>query len=143
MLLYGNEKQVEKLRAMIKAGQASQTDLGNLEEQLARIRAELARYRETASETAGAGLLPQLNKQLVELSVDSAKEEAVLAAVKTRLAEIRERRLLELSDRYEREVESQLELCERIVRELTVEQYELKARIRNLRRPEVVIIGDK
>ena len=77
------------------------------------------------------------------MSIESAEAEATLAAVSRRLAEIRERRLLELSDRYEREVELQLELSEQAVRQLTIEQFELKERIRNLQRPEMVVIGGR
>ena len=46
-----------------------------------------------------------------------------------------------MADRYEREVELQLKLSERALLELTEEQFELKETIRNLRLPEVVVIG--
>jgi chromosome segregation ATPase len=122
-------------------GLASQSDLNGLQEALARARADLARYRESVSETAGAGLLAELNKELVTLSVETAQQEAQLVAIQQRLTEIRERGLLELADRYEREVELQMALSERAVRDLTEEQFELKETIRNLRMPEVVVIG--
>jgi hypothetical protein len=135
------EQQVKRMELLVQSGQANQLELGNVQEQLAQARANLAQYREAASQSAGAGLLTELNKNLVELSVESAENEAKLTAVENQLAEIGAKRLMELADRYEREVESQLAMCERVAHDLTSEQYELKDRIRNLRRPEVVVIG--
>jgi len=134
-------KGLEYAAKLYEVGKVSQSDLGNLEEALARARADLARYRESVSETAGGGLLVEFNKELITLSVASAEEEARLVAVRQRLAEIRERQLLELADRYEREVELQLSLSERALLDLTEEQYDLKETIRNLRLPEVMVIG--
>jgi hypothetical protein len=124
-----------------ESGQASVADLNEAQEALSRARADLARYRESMSEQAGAGLLAQLNHELVNLSIESAQQEARLVAVQQRLASIRDRHLLELADRYEREVELQLELTERATRVLTEEQFELEEDIRNLQLPEVVVVG--
>jgi hypothetical protein len=135
------QKELDYAARMYDAGKVSQSDLNGLQEELARARADLARYRESVSETAGAGLLAELNKELVTLSVETAQQEAQLVAIQQRLTEIRERGLLELADRYEREVELQMALSERAVRDLTEEQFELKETIRNLRMPEVVVIG--
>lgn len=137
------ERQLEYLKQRRESGLAPAAELDDAEEALARVRAELASVREHATETAGGGLLAGLNHKLVELSIDSAEAEATLAAVERRLAEIREKRLLELSDRYEREVELQLELSEQAVRQLTMEQYELKERIRDQQWPQVVVIGGR
>ena len=49
----------------------------------------MARNRESVSERAGAGLLADLNKELVFLSIESAEQEAELLAVQQRLAAIR------------------------------------------------------
>jgi hypothetical protein len=133
--------ELARLQQLQDSGQVSQSDLNQGQEALARARADLGRYRESVSETAGAGLLTELNKELVTLSVETAQQEAQLVAIEQRLTEIRERGLLELADRYEREVELQMALSERAVRDLTEEQFELKETIRNLRMPEVVVIG--
>jgi len=136
-------RKVELARAqqLHEGGQLPQSELNRRQEASARARADLARHRESVSKTAGAELLTQLNHELVSLSVDSAEQEAQLRAVNQRLGEIRERQLLELADRYEREVELQLKLSERALLDLTEEQYDLKETIRNLRLPEVVVIG--
>ena len=136
-------RKVELARAqqLHEGGQLPQSELNRRQEASARARADLARHRESVSKTAGAELLTQLNPELVSLSVDSAEQEAQLRAVNQRLGEIRERQLLELADRYEREVELQLKLSERALLDLTEEQYDLKETIRNLRLPEVVVIG--
>ena len=136
-------RKVELARAqqLHEGGQLPQSELNRRQEASARARADLARHRESVSKTAGAELLTQLNHELVSLSVESAEQEAQLRAVNQRLGEIRERQLLELADRYEREVELQLKLSERALLDLTEEQYDLKETIRNLRLPEVVVIG--
>lgn len=132
-LAYGQER--------YEKGLASQSDLNGLQETLARARADLARYRESVSKAAGSDLLTQLNSELISLSVESAEQEAQLVAVQQRLSTMRDRQLLELADRYEREVELQLRLSERALQDLTEEQYELREKIRNLRLPEVIVIG--
>jgi len=136
-------RKVELARAqqLHEGGQLPQSELNRRQEASARARADLARHRESVSKTAGAELLTQLNHELVSLSVESAEQEAQLRAVNQRLGEIRERQLLELADRYEREVELRLKLSERALLDLTEEQYDLKETIRNLRLPEVMVIG--
>lgn len=135
--------ELARVQKLVQTGQASESDLNGPREALARARAELARYRESVSNTAGAELLAQLNHELVSLGVDSAQQEAELVAVQKRLSAMRDRRVLELADRYEREVKLQLGLSERDLRGLAEEQYDLKQTIRNLRLPEVVVIGEQ
>jgi hypothetical protein len=134
--------ELARTQQLHETGQASVADLNVSQEALSRARADLARYRESLSEEAGAGLLAQLNSELVSLSIASAEQEAQLVAVQQRLASIRDRGLLDLADCLEREVGLQLSIIERATRELTEERFALKERIRNLQMPEVVIVGE-
>jgi hypothetical protein len=135
------EKQLAYMQQRVDSGTVNQMELADLEEHVAQARAQLAKYREDAARGAGGGVLADLNQKLAELSVDSAEDKASLAAMQSRLDDIRSRHLLELADRYEREVEMPLHMCDEMVHELTQEQFKLKQRIRAISRPEVIVIG--
>jgi hypothetical protein len=135
------EKEVARVQQLVERGAASSHDLDKPQEELAHARAALAQYRESASEKAGGGLLEDLNKQLVEVAIESAENEAELRSVEAQLSEIREKKLLQLADRYEREVQLQLRFAEHALQDLTTEQEVLKRQLRSLRRPEVIVIG--
>ncbi len=68
--------ELARVQELHQTGQASVSDLNVGQEGLARARADLARYRESVTKTAGAELLAQLNHELVSLSVESAQQEA-------------------------------------------------------------------
>lgn len=135
------EKQVERLQLLVEDGRASSQDLDQVQIEIAQARAQLARYREEASQAAGGGLLANLNKELIEVAIESAEQKVRLSSMQARLDEIRNKGLLELADRYEREVEMQLALAERAVRELSETRHELQRRLQNLRPAEVTTIG--
>jgi hypothetical protein len=135
------EKEVVRVQQLVQRGVASSHDLDQPQEDLAHARAALAQYRESASEKVGGGLLAELNKQLVEVAIESAENEAELRGVEAQLSEIRGRKLLQLADRYEREVQLQLRFAEHALQELTAEQEALKRQLRSLRRPKVIVIG--
>ena len=82
------EQEVEHLRKLSEAGQASVAVLRELETGLAAARAELAGHREQAAARAGAGMLAKLNEELVGLMIESAEKEAHLEALRGRLAEM-------------------------------------------------------
>jgi len=135
------QKEVARVQQLVERGTAPSRELDEAQEELAHAWAALAQYRESASEKMGGGLLEELNKQLVELAIESAENEAELRGVEAQLNEIRGRRLLQLADRYEREVQLQLRFAERAAQALTTEEDTLKRQLRSLRRPEVIVIG--
>ena len=83
----------------------------------------------------------KLNKELAELSVETAELEAAVGHIAGQLGEIREKGLLELADRYELECEIPLELAKDTLRDLTVSRQSLRNQLRGIRRPEVLVIG--
>lgn len=135
------EKQLRKMELYVQSGQANEMEAANLEEQLAHARADLAKYREDVVRAAGGGILAELNQKLVDLTIETAETKATLAATEQQLDDIRSRHLLELADRYEREVEMPLHMCSEMSRDLTEEQFRLKEDMRGFNRPEVVVIG--
>lgn len=122
-------------------GLAAPADTREVEEALARARAELAKQRQIASQRAGGDLLADLNKELVTLAVDIAATEAEREFLRQRLAQVRERGLLELADRYEREVEQQLASAAQILRDALRRQVNMEERLASYRPPTVSVIG--
>jgi hypothetical protein len=137
------EKQAELLRLRVDQGVVSAQELDPIQEQIALARAELAKYRESASQAVGGDLLADLNKQLVELAVESTEYRVRLSLTQARLDEIREKKLLEMADRYEREVDVQLSLTGLALMELTTEQHNLQRRLNSFRPPELLVIGSE
>ncbi len=134
------EKEVARLRELIAKGAASSREIEQPQEQLAHARAALAQYRESASQSAGGALLAGLNKDLVDMNIESAEMGAELARVQERLTAMHDRKLLELADRYETEVEMQRSFVERTLRELMGERDRMGRQLRDLRRPEVRVM---
>lgn len=135
------EVSLNRMKQLVDSGQANMHDLAEAEQQLAMARAQLAQYREDASENAGGGMLANLNMQLTQLGIETAENAARLGYVASSLNELHERNVLGLADQYERQVRLRAQLIEQSVVELTQMQFELQRQVRNLRRPEVVIIG--
>jgi hypothetical protein len=134
------EKEVGRMLQRADEQIVSRHELEQAQEQLAHARAALAQYRESASESAGGALLAGLNKDLVDLNIESAEMGAELVGVQERLAAMRHRKLLELADRYETEVEMQRSFLERTIRELMSERERIGRQFRDLRRPELRVM---
>ncbi|MBP7746835.1 MAG: hypothetical protein KA383_11960 [Phycisphaerae bacterium] len=98
------ESALARIREQHEAGRVAQQEVLEQEELLARARAELAQQRQAAAQAAGGALVADLNRSLLQQSVDLAETEAERGAVAQLLAEMRERKLLDLADQYERDV---------------------------------------
>lgn len=139
----GRIKNLQRMQTLVESGHAPESEMVEAQEAVALAQAQLAQYRESAANEAGGGLLAELNKELIEMSVRTAEEEAQLRHINRQLEEIQAKGLQELADRYEREVLMQLNFNERDVRSLQDELNDLKRRTRSVRSPEIVIIGGK
>jgi hypothetical protein len=135
------EKRLEQAQRRFDEGVVSAQEVGELQEQLALARAELAKHEEQVGERVGGGTLGGLNQQLAELSIEAAELEAALKHVRERLGEIQAKGLLELADRYERDFEIPLELAKDTFRALSKERQSLADGLRTARPPEVLVIG--
>jgi hypothetical protein len=135
------EQRVEYLGRMHEAGMVEGTEMTAAQEQVALARVQLLERREAAAARAGAGVLEKLNQELVQKSIEFAGALARRQTLQARLADMRARNLLELSERWASEVELPRDQAERALQRLTSEQQELAARLRSLRLPEVSVIG--
>lgn len=135
------EAEVETARARVKAAVVSAQEGNVSEERLAEARAELARQRQLANANAGGNLLSDLNKEVLMLAVDIAEAEARREFISKQLAEARGKKLLELADRYEREVEIPLHAARSAAERATRDLEDIRARVQEYRPPTVTILG--
>ena len=135
------EQALDKLLTRAKQGMATADEIADGEERLAQARAELARQRLEAAHSAGGELLSDLNKELVSTAVEIASAEARREYVRTQLAQAAERKLLELADRYDREVAHQLEIARKAVEDAARERVNAENAVAAYRPPTVTIVG--
>jgi len=135
------EREVARIRDLVNERGSSPQQLDKALEALAQARAELAHYREQASQNQGGGVLADLNRQLIDLNVEAVETEAQLRAIQGRLADMRARGLLDLAELYEREVEMERSFAEQALRDLMSERERLTRQLRELRPPELRVIG--
>lgn len=126
-----------------KAGRISQQEVDEQEEQLARARAELAQQRQAAAQAAGGALLADLNRGLLQQSVELAETEAERGAVAQLLAEMRDRRLLDLADQYEREVQMILPTARAAVEDAGRQLLRAVNERNRYQPPQVVVLGQE
>ena len=135
------ENALERMKELNQAGAVSQEEAAEVEAQLLHARMDLMKYQQQMVEKAGAGLLENLNRELIQNGIELASSEVEYGLIEQRLNEIKEKRLLELADRYHREIELPLRFSEAVADELAKEQFELREELRNLEIPEVHVIG--
>lgn len=135
------EQQVERMRGLFDMGQADAAQLGQAQEQLAMARAQVAQQRRDASAAAAGNVLAKLNDDLIMLSVETAEAEAQLAHVRSELEKLRSQRVLELADRYEREVVLQRDLLETAVRMAANQLHEAEHDLQGFAPAMVAVLG--
>lgn len=136
-----HEAELERARTRFKAAVCSEQDVDAAEVRLAEARAELARQRQVASANAGGNLLAEINKEVLTLAVDIAETEARREFVSKQLTQTYDKKLLELADRYEREVEIPLPAARTAVERATRDLEDIRARVQEFRPPTVTILG--
>jgi len=134
-------KELSRVKTLVDKGLATDADVGAAMQSVALAKAELAKYQQELAQTAGGALLADLNSELVRLAVDTAEMQVQLAFVQSQLQEIKEKNLLELADRYEREVAFELHLAERAAEQAIMDRNELEAALRDFREPTITVIG--
>jgi hypothetical protein len=135
------EMYAQRTRALFESGQTSQAELKQAEVEHAMARAELARHLEEQADAAGGGAMSGLNEQLMQLSIDAVEVQARQKALQARLEQIRATKLLDLADRYEREVRVQREVGEEMLEE-ALRRHEAADRVlRSYQPPSVVVVG--
>jgi hypothetical protein len=135
------EQELKRAQDLTSKGAESTSAVNEAQERLVMARIELQRYMQEQS--AGTETLAQLNQELAEMSIAAAEHEARLKLLRERLAQIRERKLLELADRYETLVEIELPLAMDAFREAREALAQCEQRARSLRTPSVSPLGGK
>jgi len=135
------ERALEKTKEMTREGLAGDNEIAAGEERVALARAELAKQRQAASQAAGGSLLADLNKEVVTLAADIAESEARREYFRGRLAQARERKLLELTDRYEGEVAPQFKAAQQTVRMGLDRRLEAEEQLARCRPATVTVLG--
>jgi hypothetical protein len=137
------ERELEYARSRQAAEAVSEHEVGRAIENLALAKAELAKQRQAVSKAAGGELLAEFNKELVRLSIETAELEGRREFLGVKLAKIKESHLLELADRYEREVGLQLALAQAAVQGATERLDAARHQLSTFRPPTVTVIGGK
>lgn len=133
------ERAVAAIQA--QAELASEMDLTQALERLASARAEFARYREEAARHAGGDTLDELNRQLIELAVETAETDARMDALREQLEVLRSGPRLRLANEYHEEVRPALDDARDRLRELREVLRELETMAGEVTPPSVRILG--
>ena len=134
-------QQLDRFRELVAQGQASPAELADVQGQVAMAKVELAEQRRAAMERLGADRLAELNEELARVSIHAAELEARLHFIAQRLEQMETKNLLELADRFEREVSVQLPMAIEAVESAAAWRRELERQIRVARPPTVTVIG--
>lgn len=137
------QAELAELIKRVDEGLATQSETRRVQEEVARARAELAQYRRTAVQQAGGAWLDDLNKALVSVSSELLSENAKRTVIEARLEDVEKRNLLELVNRYDREVRLEREMAELAVRRALSELHELTQQKRSYQSPRVTVLGGR
>jgi len=135
------KEKVAWLEKLVGSGRAPQFDLVDARAELAQAKMELARRREEIRQAGGDEVARKLNEELAELSIQTAELEGRLKHINTQLKNIKAKELLELADRYEREVALQLPLAFEAAESAMRWRDELERQMKTARAPVVTVIG--
>ena len=135
------EKEVERRAGLVAQKLASQEELDQSQEKLAQARAALAAQQQHLFDGVGGNLLADINRDLVNVSVQIADLEAQRQQVAALLDRAQQGKLLQLADRYEQEVGLHLRAATRDCDEAVERAHMLERHVRTYHAPSVVILG--
>ena len=140
--LQGLVEMIEKLLARaeieVQAGRIPANQLEDIKEKLARGKIELARRRESLSQSAGGTLIESLNKELADRLIQATQDEASLSSQEQQLAEVES--LLVKVDDYEL-LSLKTEIAKQNLQEAMLWRDRMSRQIRLLQPPMVSILG--
>lgn len=136
------QQALDHVRNQAEAGRVSAEEVNKAEIEVIQARSDLARQQEQLRFQKGGGMLADMNKQLIELSIDYESTMAELGICGSRLAGMRDKRLIELAERYTNEVELPKRLIERMLTDLKEQQYRLTQQLRQVSVPEMQVVGE-
>ena len=135
------QKALDRLQMLQQQGQVNDEEVNHAEIEVIQAQTALAQKQEQVREQSGGGLMGGMNQQLRELNIAYEEIMAELGIVEGRLADMREKRLVELAERYNNEVDIPKSMIERMVMDLKQEQHRLKQQLRIVIMPDLQVIG--
>ncbi|NQT02692.1 MAG: hypothetical protein HQ580_11760 [Planctomycetes bacterium] len=121
-----------------KAGRISTSQVDEIKEKLARARIELARRRESLSNSIGGNLIESLNKELADRSIQATQQEASLTSLERQQVEAES--LLAKADDYEL-LSLKADMAKQSLQESILWRDRTSRQIRLLQSPMVSILG--
>ncbi len=137
------EAELKGLRAAVAKGLASTAEVGAAEGRLAEAKVKLAERREAAKGTGRLELLDKLSNEIVTLGIDTAEKTASLKALSQQLAKLKDPKVLDAANRYDREVKHGLLSAEKTRRQLMASLDRLRRHLQAAQTPTLTVIGSK
>lgn len=137
------EAELKGLRLAVAKGLASRAEVGAAEVRLAEAKVKLAERREAAKGTGRLELLDKLSNEIVTLGIDTAEKTASLKALSQQLAKLKDPKVLDAANRYDREVKHGLLSAEQTRRQLTASLDRLRRQLQAAQTPTLIVIGSK
>jgi len=131
-------KYLEEIKKLTDLGRASNNDVADAEEKLARAKIELARRREQIGASAGTDQLAKYSNELTTLAIDMAEKNAMLDVIKNQLDQTEQQLTAgDISDPQISRIRMAMQALEIAERRMNV----LNARLVNLQLPTVSVLG--
>jgi len=121
-----------------EAGKISSSQVNEIKEKQARAKIEIAKRRESLSQSIGGNLIESLNKELADRSIQAAQDEASLTSLEQQLVEAES--LLAKADDYER-LSLEADVAKQTFQESILWRDRTSRQIRFLQPPVVSILG--
>jgi hypothetical protein len=129
---------LEEIKKLTDVGRASNNEVADAEEKLARARIELARRREQIGASAGTDQLAKFSNELAMQAIDMAEKKAMLEIVSNQLDRTEQQLTAgDISDPQISRIRMAMQALEVAERRVN----ELNARLVNLQLPTVSVLG--
>lgn len=133
------ERKLDEAKMRSQSGLIPQSEVREVEVQLAAAKAELQTKIQEVVNAAGGNRLPMLNDELFKISLELVEATTRREAFNERAARVRE--LMALADRYEAEVGMKLPAAERAYQAASERLLQLQLRRSDIQPPEVMLLS--
>ena len=137
------EADLKRARMAVAAGHASMGEVDAAEVRLAEAKVKLAERREAAKGTGRLELLDKLSNEIVTLGIDTAEKTASLKALSQQVAKLKDPKVLDAADRYDREVKHGLLSAQQTRQQLMASLDRLGRQLQAAQTPTLTVIGSK
>ena len=137
------EVDLQNVREAKATDVATAAEVRAAEARLAEAKVKLAERREAAKGTGRLELLDKLSNEIVTLGIDTAEKTASLKVLSQQVAKLKDPKVLDAADRYDREVKHELRTAQETRGELTGSLGRLRRQLQAARTPTLTVIGSK